>query len=279
MLRRALITLAALLLTVGNTPAVAAPLTGYSGIVKLSNCSGFLVRLPSSKDTDPALVLTNGHCEEGGMPAPGEVVVDQPTRRSMALLGPHGRALGTLHSTKIAYATMTDTDVTLYQLDRTYQQLARTLGGRPLTLAAAPADLHTPVSVVSGFFQQTWTCSIDRVVYSLHEAGWVWKDAIRYTPECDLIHGTSGSPIIDRTTGEVVGINNTGNDQGEACTLNNPCEVDEYGAVNVVRGRSYGEQTYRLTACAAPGNRIDLSLPGCMLPKPSGLVLPLPIPA
>ncbi|WAL66088.1 serine protease [Amycolatopsis cynarae] len=275
MLRRSLIVLSVLLLALGTTPAVAAPLAGYTGIVRLSNCSGSLIRLPTSKDTDPALVLTNGHCEESGMPAPGEVIVDRPVRRPMTLLGQDGSVLGTLHSTKIAYATMTDTDVTLYQLDRTYRQIARTLGGHPLTLAAAPADVHTPISVVSGFFKRTWTCSIDRVVYSLHEAGWVWKIAIRYTPECDVIHGTSGSPIIDRTSGEVVGVNNTGNDDGEACSLNNPCEVDENGVVTVLRGRSYGEQTYLLTACAAPGNEIDLNLPGCMLPKPPGFVLPL----
>jgi V8-like Glu-specific endopeptidase len=278
-MRRILTVLTALVLGIGVSPVSAAPATDYTGIIKLSNCSGSLIRLPGSRDTDPALAMTNGHCDEAGMPAPGEVIVDRPTRRSMTLLGADGRDLGTLYSTKVVYGTMTDTDVTLYQLDSTYQQIARRLGGHPLTLAASPADVGTPVSVVSGYFKRTWTCAIDRVVYSLHEAGWVWKDSIRYTPECDTIHGTSGSPIVDSTTGQIVGINNTGNDTGYSCALNNPCEVDENGTGSALPGRTYGQQTYWITACAGADSELDLGRPGCLLPKPAGLTLPIPIPA
>ncbi len=33
----------------------------FEGIVALSNCSGSLIRLENSKDSDKAMVLTNGH--------------------------------------------------------------------------------------------------------------------------------------------------------------------------------------------------------------------------
>lgn len=279
MLRRLLTVLVTAALGIGITPAFADPGSGYTGIVKLDNCSGSLVRLPGSHDNDPGLVLTNGHCESEGMPGPGQVIVNQPSRREMTLLGADGRDLGTLRSTKIVYGTMTNTDVTLYQLDSSYRRIADDLGGHALTLAASPADVGTPIDVVSGYFKRTWSCRIERVVYSVHEADWVWKDSIRYTPSCDTIHGTSGSPVIDTGTGEVVGVNNTGNDDGKSCTMNNPCEVDENGNVTVLRGRSYGQQTYRLPACLTRDGEAALDQPGCMLPKPQGITLPIPIPA
>jgi len=279
MLRRLLIVLVTAGLGVGVTPAVADTAPDYTGIVKLDNCSGSLVRLPGSRATDPGLVLTNGHCESEGMPKPGQVIVDQPSRRAMTLLGSDGRDLGTLRSTKIVYGTMTDTDVTLYQLDSSYRQIASELGGHALTLAASPSDVGTPISVISGYFKRTWSCRIERVVYSVREADWTWKNSIRYTPECDTIHGTSGSPIIDKGTGEVVGVNNTGNDDGNSCTMNNPCEVDEHGTITVLPGRSYGQQTYLLPACLTRDGDADLDRPGCLLPKPQGITLPIPIPA
>ncbi|WP_116110202.1 trypsin-like serine peptidase [Amycolatopsis ruanii] len=280
---RRLLTVLAVLLTApalaGVSAASAAPADDYSGIVKLSNCSGSLVRLPQSGEFDRALVLTNGHCLESGMPEAGEVLVNQPVNRKMVLLGGVGRELGRIRATKLVYATMTDTDVALYALDSSYREIARELGGHPLTLAASPADVGTPVSVVSGFFTRTWNCSIERVVYSVREAEWTWKDSIRYAPGCDTIHGTSGSPIVDQGSRQIVGVNNTGNDDGGVCTFNNPCEVDENGVVFARRGLTYGQQTYRIPACFAKNNQLNLTRDGCMLPKPAALPVPVPIPA
>ncbi|KAA9154922.1 trypsin-like peptidase domain-containing protein [Amycolatopsis acidicola] len=279
MLRRLLLVLSVGLLAIGVTPAAAAPATGFTGIVALDNCSGSLVRLPGSRDSDPALVLTNGHCDENGMPAPGEVITAQPSRRTMDLLGSDGARIGKLRATQIVYGTMTDTDVLLYRLDSSYRQIAHRTGGKPLTLAASPADAGTPIDIRSGYFARTWSCDVDRIVYSLREADWTWHASIRYTPECDTGHGTSGSPIVDRGTGQIVGINNTGNDNGYSCTFDNPCEVDENGVVTVRQGRSYGQQTYGLTSCVGYGNQLELDRPGCLLPKPAGLKLPIPLPA
>ncbi|MFD0534454.1 hypothetical protein ACFQY7_12460 [Actinomadura luteofluorescens] len=64
----------------------------FTGIVALSNCSGSLVRGPRSRDTDAALVLTNGHCLESGMPEAGEVIVDQRSSRTFTLLDRTGAA-------------------------------------------------------------------------------------------------------------------------------------------------------------------------------------------
>jgi V8-like Glu-specific endopeptidase len=240
----------------------------FAGTVALSNCSGSLVRVPQSQPTDPALVLSNGHCLQSGMPEPGEVVVDQPSSRGFTLLDANADDVATLHASRLAYATMTDTDVSLYELDTTYQQIESQYGIEALDVAPEHPVAGTGITVVSGYWKRTYSCSIDGFVHELHEAGWVMKDSLRYTPQCDTIGGTSGSPIVNDATGEVVGVNNTGNTNGGRCTMNNPCEVSADGEVTVREGINYGQQTYLLTDCIAAGNTVDLGLPACELPRP-----------
>ncbi|OEU85428.1 hypothetical protein DB35_14945 [Streptomyces abyssalis] len=246
--------------------AAAAP--DFAGTVALSNCSGSLVKMPGSKASDPGLVLSNGHCLEEGMPEPGKVVVDQPSSRSFTLLDAGGGDAGTLKSTKIAYGTMTDTDVSLYELDSTYEEIKKDTGIDPLEVQAEHPEQGTAITVVSGYWKETFSCSIDAFVPELREDGWTMKDSLRYTEECETKGGTSGSPVVDDSTGKIVGVNNTRNENGEECTLNNPCEVDENGKVTVHEGIAYGQQTHTLTSCIAAGNKVDLSLPDCKLPKP-----------
>jgi hypothetical protein len=68
--------------------------------------------------------------------------------------------------------------------------------------------------------------------------------------------GTSGSPIVDVTSGKVVGVNNTSNRAGGACTENNPCAMDRHADVldhHVPR----------------KGTKLDLTKSGCLLRSPS----------
>jgi hypothetical protein len=79
-----------------DTKAAAPTLQAVSlaGTVALSNCSGSVIRFPNSADSDPALVLSNGHCLETGFPAPGEVIVDQASSRTFGLLNSAGTRVG-----------------------------------------------------------------------------------------------------------------------------------------------------------------------------------------
>ncbi|MFF4082175.1 serine protease [Streptomyces sp. NPDC001777] len=240
----------------------------FAGTVALSNCSGSVVRTPDSQPGDPALVLSNGHCMETGFPGPGEVVVDQPSTRSFTLLNASGSGVGTLRASKIAYGTMTDTDISVYQLTRTYAQIESTYGIKALELNAAHPVQGTAITVVSGYWKRTYACNVDGFVYRLKEGAWTWKDSVRYTSACQTIGGTSGSPVIDNATGKVVAVNNTGNEDGLECADNNPCEVDESGNVTVREGINYAQQTYGLVPCIGAGNKFDLDRPGCELPKP-----------
>ncbi|MFF1496858.1 serine protease [Streptomyces sp. NPDC058304] len=248
--------------------AAAAVTVNYAGTVALSNCSGSVVRAPGSLPTDPALVLSNGHCIETGFPGPGEVVKDQPSSRSFSLLNASGSRVATLRASKIAYATMTDTDISVYQLTKTYAQIQSQYGIGALTLNDARPVQGTAIKVVSGYWKRIYSCNVDGFAYRLKEGEWTWKDSVRYTSSCNTIGGTSGSPVIDTTTGKVVAVNNTGNEDGQRCTENNPCEVDENGNVTVRRGINYAQETYLIVPCIGAGNKIDLNRAGCALPKP-----------
>ncbi|MCM9077568.1 MULTISPECIES: S1 family peptidase [Streptomyces] len=280
--------LSLLLLGAAATPAVAAPTAptttaptttptasgttaaavGFAGTVALSNCSGSVVRAPGSQPNDLALVLSNGHCLESGFPAAGEVVRDRPSSRSFSLLNSSGSKVGTLRASKVAYATMTDTDISVYQLTRTYAQIQSQYGITALTLDDARPAQGSAIKVVSGYWKRIYSCNVDGFAYRLKEGDWTWKDSVRYTSACNTIGGTSGSPVVDTATGKVVAVNNTGNEDGARCTVNNPCEVDQNGAVTVRQGINYAQQTYIIVPCIAPGNKIDLNRPGCTLPKP-----------
>lgn len=245
----------------------------FTAIVALSNCSGSFVRFTTSQPTDKAMVLTNGHCYENGFLEPGEVVLNHQSSRTFRLLKSDASGtLATLRAAKVMFATMTDTDITLYQLTQTYADIESRYHVQALTLSPNHPEAGMPIKIASGYWERMYTCNIDDMVFSLHESDWIFKDSIRYsTPGCQTIGGTSGSPIIHAQTHEVIGINNTGNEDGQRCTMNNPCEVQEDGTVSVRRGASYGQQTFNLYSCLDANNLIDLNQPNCALPKPAAL--------
>lgn len=254
--------------TLADVAAPAVQAVNFAGTVSLSNCSGSVVRMPASEDNDPALVMTNGHCLESGFPDAGEVIVDQASTRTFGLLNSAGTRVGTLRASKIAYGTMTDTDMAVYQLTTTYAQIKSSYGIDALVYDTARPAVGTAITVVSGYWKRTYSCAVDGYAYRLKEGAWTWKDSIRYTSACQTIGGTSGSPVLNNATGKVVGVNNTGNESGGRCTDNNPCEVDANGTVTVRRGINYAQQTWHVPACFGVDNKLDLTRSGCILPKP-----------
>lgn len=240
----------------------------FEGIVSLSNCSGSLIQFENSKPTDDAKVLTNGHCLETGMPKPGEVFHDQPSSRSFGLMDATASTVGNLQATKVIYSTMTNTDITLYQLSETYEQILSQYNVHPFTLSSQHPALNTPIDVVSGYWRRGYSCNIEAFVPQLKEDSWTWMDSVRYSrPGCEVIGGTSGSPIIARGTRNVIAINNTINEDNERCTLDNPCEVDNNGNVTYHQGYGYGQETYLLSTCINSAGEFDLTVDGCQLPK------------
>ncbi|WP_446664642.1 S1 family peptidase [Flexivirga sp. B27] len=241
-----------------------------AGTIALDNCSGSLVRYAQSEGGDKALMLTNGHCYEGGMPEAGEVITDQPSSRTGKLLNTAGDPVGTVTADTLLYSTMTGTDVSLYQLDATYDEITADTDIEPLTLASSKPTDKTAITVASGYWQRTWHCDVNGFVDTLKEADWTMHDSVRYSmPGCDILGGSSGSPVIDDASGEVVAVNNTINEGGEDCTMNNPCEVNEDGTTTATEGEGYAQQTYWITTCLTDDRKLDLSVEGCLLAKPA----------
>jgi hypothetical protein len=251
-----------------TSPAQAVSATTLANTIALNNCSASLVRYPSSVSSDRAMMLTNGHCYEGGFLGAGQVLVNRTSSRSGTLLNSSGGSLGTVRADRVLYATMTGTDVTLYRLTSTYATLSSRYGATALTIASSKAANGASISIPSSYWKRIWNCKVDGFVGQLREGDWTWKDSIRYDANCDTIHGTSGSPIVSASTGQIVGINNTGNDDGAMCTVNNPCEVNADGTTTAVQGQSYGQETYWFTTCLSTTRTIDLTKAGCLLTKP-----------
>jgi hypothetical protein len=277
------ISLPILFITILSTQALALPLApkyrvqsqlsplftadyDFEGIVGLSNCSGSIIRFENSLDTDKAWVMTNGHCRENGFTQPGTAVFKEVSHRPFTVLDSHGEEIGTLYATELTYSTMTGTDISLYRVNSTYADILSKYQIHALILKSQPPQASDNIEIISGYWLRGYQCSIETFIYQLKEAGWLWTNSLRFSrPGCETIGGTSGSPIIRKGTRDVIAINNTGNDDGDHCSMDNPCEVDEKGNIQFVKGYSYGQQTYQIYSCLNDQREIDLSKPGCAL--------------
>ena len=254
-----------------------------TAIVALGGCSASIVRFTTSRPDDAALVLTNGHCIGGDQfLGPGEAIANRPSSRTMGVLEPDALTPGPptefpedveyrviVNATELVYATMTDTDLALYRLGITYSELEVEHGVYAMPIADQQADVGTAIEIPSGLWAAIYACSIEDVVHELREDQWTWHDSMRYhQPGCEVVGGTSGSPVVATDTGMVIGVNNTGNEDGEACTFGNPCEVEEDGEVVVLPGAGYGQQVHRVYGCLDDENQLDFDRPDCRLTRP-----------
>ncbi|MGW6412722.1 S1 family peptidase [Streptomyces vinaceus] len=236
------------------------------GTATVGDCIGSVVRTATARPQDPALAMTNGHCVPSGRPAPGTALVDQPAdlQDPVTISDPAGYPQTTARATRLVYATMTGTDIALYRLDKTYAQLAAE-GAKVFQLSTTPMRRGDQLSMAykSGRPQ----CTVEAVVPHLQEDGYQQDNAVRYAPSdtCTSKPGYSGTALLAPDGNTVMGINNTHNRDGEQCTNNNPCEVDQDGTVTAVKGRSYGQQVYQITACLTTDSQLDLTRPGCTL--------------
>lgn len=248
-------------------PSVNGQNYNFEGIIKLSNCSGSVIRFKGQSLDDKAIVLTNGHCLGRPFLKPGQVVYKKRVKRRMKVADKNKR-FHRVRAIELVYGTMTDTDTALYKLKETYRDLEERFNVQALELSDKRPEVGVGIEIISGYWERGYTCKIDDFVFKLKEAAWVFVDSIRYSDRgCNTIGGTSGSPIIQEGSRVVIGVNNTGNESGKQCSMNNPCEVDENNYVTVRKGASYGQQTYQIYTCLNEKNELDLSKPGCSLPK------------
>jgi hypothetical protein len=257
----------------GGTP-------NFRGAVEIFNCSGALVRWANSRPNDPAMMLTNGHClnpsDKGGAAGARftrEVVVNQPDARPVTLLDRSGDDRGVVIATRVLYSTSFKTDVGLYTLRRTYAEIRDRFNLRALTISAAPPAADAAVLMPSGFSRTEYDCDLNGQAFRLFNDDFHWRHSIRLarSSTCHTIRGTSGSPLVDPGSREVVGVNNAINVSAPGsprCSIS-LCEETKGGHISVHPHRRYAQQTWWLTTCVGAHRRLDLDVSGCLLPKPA----------
>lgn len=246
----------------------AAATNSLAGTVRFSNCSGFLFTVEGRSPEKNALVMTNGHCLDPlglSMLAPNEVRINRSSSRNILLIG--DRVQVKVTTKRLLYATMTLTDMAIYELPQSYAYLSTKYAITPLLLANSAPTSGTPVLVRSAYKKRTYECVIEEVLHGLREGGRSFSASLRFDAACGTKNGTSGSPVTLADGVTVVGINNTRNNSGKMCGNNNPCEVREDGSTSVIRNRSYGQQTALVYDCLNSEMDLDLNVETCRLPK------------
>ncbi len=249
--------------------AAAADAAGdFAGTARLPGCSGAVVRWPAALDTDRAVVITNGHCVRFPFLGAREVLVDEKKWMRIELLDGRGGVALTARGVRLEYASMFRTDLAVLSLRETYADLADA-DLEPLVLAGAGPTRGELIRIPSGYWREQRTCATRGTAYRLHERAWDWWRSIRLPARegCAIRGGYSGSPIVSRETGLVVGVANTGYVGGRRC-IDSACEEDRRGRVRMVRHMNYGQQTSWLLGCLDGGRTFDLGTPGCRLAVP-----------
>ena len=216
------------------------------------------MRWAAAQDDDPAVVITNGHCVRTPYLGAREVLVDQRQFKRIELLDDHGTVAMTVRGVHLRYASMYRTDLAVYELRESYADLAAR-GVTPLVLATRGPSRGDRIRIPSGYWLEQRACTTTGTAYRVHEREWDWWRSIRLPAldGCAIRGGYSGSPIVSRSTGEVVGIANTGYVGGRRC-IDSACEENRRGVVRMVRDMNYGQQTWWLHTCIGADRRFDL---------------------
>ncbi len=257
----------------------------YSGVVRLNGgntCTAVLLDTGGGPGA-PAYVLTNGHCV--GAFAPNEVLRDEAHPEWHVTFGffeDTAAGQDTVPVRTVGLGTMKGADIGIVELDATLGSLERR-GYRPWKVADAPPSASEPVVVVGAPLQDFGTpdflrlasCSVDGVARVVLERQWYWHDLARL--RCEGIQaGSSGSPVISRVSGRVLGlVNTTTRLSGRLgdCALNRPCEPAGLAATSRT-DTSYVVPLVGLGLCFDEDGGLDLERPACPFdtgrgPRPS----------
>ncbi len=270
---------------VPETPQETPGFPSVEGMVRVSRffsgCSGSLVAFDTYRESDEALVLTNGHCTgkgsyKGRYPGAGEIFINQPPGRvKLRFYNTQGKSMR-FAASALRYATMLKFDIAFYALGKTYGEL-QALGFEPLIISRREAvDEGQSLLLASSYWRvegrlDMWSWVGQHYAPAtqakLLEGPWSWWPMLRLRPtSVRLVGGMSGSPLLD-SAGQVVGLLNTGYTGGEPCSVHNPCEVAGDERL-VYAGAGYAMPLATLYGCVdEESGTLDIYLPECPLPN------------
>ncbi len=253
----------------------------YASVVRYMGravCTGvFLETVPADRDPGdaPAYVLTNGHCSD--FPGSNEVLPDRPGGTHRVIFNFFADTTNeqvTIRVSRIAYATMKGHDVAVLELATRYTELVEQ-GFEPWRPALTLAERDEPVVVVGAplqrdsqtAFLRLAACRLEGRAPLVLEFIWHWYGFDRNT--CTgILPGSSGSPVISRITGQVIGLVNTTTAGGRLryteCALDHPCEPRRDGEESRPE-TSYTTPLVRVGRCFDETGRFNLRGAGCPL--------------
>lgn len=247
--------------------------------VSVNGCSGALFKMDGRKDSQKALVITNGHCvrlkalrqDATDYPGACETIFDirgeAVTNSTTVLL--HG-AKGSFEgrAERLIFATMNGTDISIFELRESYATLAQRYGMSSLRLDPRPLADGDRVSVHAPVFNRTQSCTINGRV-DLAEGPYRTHNALRLSSECAIYNGFSGAPIIREDGHTFAGLANTHHDaeaQGPLCGFGKTCEVNRTtGELRApAHDQSYGVAIDPLYTCFdGDAGEFDFRKDGC----------------
>lgn len=259
----------------------------FNGGAIVNGCSGALFIMNGMQDSQRALVITNGHCirlkdllgRSSNYPLPNERIYDLGNGNDplpVAIILHSEQQSISVKTHRLLFATMTETDVAIFELSTTYAQLNTMYNVRPLLLDPTFTEENDDVSILSGYYKRTQSCSV-RGFVNLQEGPYRTLHAIKLSQDCHIYTGFSGAPITHSKTRSILGLVNTHYDDKSdhaPCALNKPCEVDnDTGKKNIpAPGQSYGVSTAFLYLCYDQSKRIlDFNIHSCHYKKPSAM--------
>ncbi|WP_165392180.1 trypsin-like peptidase domain-containing protein [Pseudomonas tructae] len=255
-------------LTLANANGQNAHWSGVGRLLDDLQCMASLIdsRDPWNPSDGPAYVVTSGHCVDKrngvighDLPLTGKIAFNYfadtlEQRREFPLK-------------RRVWSSMQGVDLALLELDASLKEVMAQ-GVEPLKLGNVTESgvevlvLGDPINPGQGL--RLATCTQHNATQVI-EYPWVWRNV--KSNDCRGIDsGSSGSPVIERSSNQIVSVLNTTTDTRfgtPACGLNNPCQQVDGKRVSV-ENLNYAIPVQRLAGCFREGHA-DLRLNSCQL--------------
>lgn len=233
---------------------------GNFGNAIVNSCSAGVIKLEAMSSSRKAIVATNGHClrlnrtmdRESSYLNPGETLTNIETQAFLerTLIRIHAPS-GTVEvaAKRLIFATMTGTDISLFELNDSYDDLKEKYEIKPLIVSPKELAPKEAVQIQTGYYNRNFNCAFVRKV-NLREGPFHTNGALELTLECDIYPGVSGSPIVLRKSKMITGLANTHTSgEGEVCGFNNPCIILGSQVIEPNAGTSFGVSLVGLNSC------------------------------
>lgn len=236
----------------------------WKGIGRLTTsnvCTATLLDTQARSETNaptPAYVLTSGNCIDLSN---GKIITNQPITGTVTFNFFSDRTRFKRYNLKtVKWRSMQGVDMAIIELDVSLQTLMKQ-GIQPLKMASATPTDGSDVLIVGVPEYSTLqmaACTVE-AASDVVEGKWTWRNNL--TARCaDFRKGSSGSPLLDRYSNNVIGIVGTTNNNALLfpCDEKAPCVRTEQDYLGV-QGNIYGHPVAHLNRCFRKGVMVENS--------------------